>query len=177
MTEQVEIATLKREDDDDEEKAPAQEAPLFRQRTDTKVLDLREEEAALKVQIGTMVKAAATVAAGVATGGGGSAMGLVDSLKGVELEMSFGKSEGEKEIVKHQSDDSRYLFLKITYSSKKKNVGVLGFRKTELEVKGEIYVAYMEGLNEAGRREVQALAAENAASAMCVIRSNIKEKK
>lgn len=161
----------------EEEKMDAEEKPQFTMRKEIKALDLKEEEMNVKVQVGTLVKAAATVAAGAATGGIGATMGLVDALKGVELEMSFGKSKSNKDIVKHYSDNDHYLFLKIEYSSTKKKTGVLGFRKTKIEVTGTIYVAYMEALNEPGRRRVQALTKDNADSVFDFVRDNIRDQK
>ena len=105
-------------------------------RKETKAFNLSESETKIKVQVGTLVKVAATVAAGAATGGVAPTMGLVDALKGVELEMSFGKSESDKEIVKHLSGTNRYMFLKIVYSSTTETSGCPGFKKTTVEVEG-----------------------------------------
>ena len=155
-----------------------QEKPKkYAMRKETREINLLENESKLKIEIGTMVKSAAKVAAGVATGGVGAVMGLVDSLKDVAAEMSFGSEESEKKIRKHRSDNDCYFFLEIVYSSKEKHSGFATFKKTELQVDGKIYVTYMEALDEAAKQELQALTAENAASAIDYIKTAIQDEK
>lgn len=151
--------------------------PLFMLNKESKALDIKEKAVNVKLQVGKIVKVAVIAAAGAATGGIGAAMCLVDALRGVELEMSFSESEEQKEITKHRSDNNRYLFLHIVYSSKKTKRSGLGLKKTTLQVKGNIYVTYMEGLNELAKRKLQELTTENADAAIDFIRNTIRYEK
>jgi len=125
------------------------------------------------VQVGKLVKLAADAAAGAATGGLTAAMGLVDSLKGVEMDMTFSKSDCKKRIVKHECGDNQYMFLKIVYLTTREKSGCIGFKRSSLKVTGTIYVTYMEGINESGKVKLQALSAKNADAAIEFIENDI----